>query len=233
VKGTEHVIIRGSIEDFVLHYIPEDSILIKPEILTNPEKIPTKEEKIFKEVMKKDYEYLISDEEILKLLNALPQNYCDDYAPWLKITTILKSLNKHTMWDEYSRKSYKYDIIRNNEIWDGLKESININWLISELNKDEVKYKVIEKMKKNEEIKLESEKINSKYISETIDIKILKKVKTLIIKSTTGTGKSSFTARCINEYLKRNKKSKVISIISRVKYKKIKNHNIQHHEHPQ
>jgi hypothetical protein len=211
VEGTEHVIIKGEIKDFVLHYIQKNSILIKP-IMKE-----TIEERIYKEVeVKKDYEYLITDEEILKLLNALPQNYCDDYAPWLKITTILKSLNKHTMWDEYSRKSYKYDVIRNNEIWDGLKESLNINWLISELNKGEVKYKVIEKMKKNEEIKLESEKINSKYISETIDIKILNKVKTLIIKSTTGTGKSSFTARCINEYLKRNKKSKVISIISRV-----------------
>jgi hypothetical protein len=230
VKGTEHEIIRGDIEDFVLHYIPENSILIEPEILTNPEKliepeklitpeiIPTKEDRIYKEVMKKDYEYLISDEEIINFLNTLPKNYCDDYSPWLKITTILKSLNKSKLWDEYSRKSYKYDVIRNNEIWNELKESININWLVNELNKSEKKYNLIERMKKIDEeiiISFKNEKFNERYVSNYVDETILEKYNTVLIQSTTGTGKTSFTAKCFKKYLEKNKECKIISIISR------------------
>jgi hypothetical protein len=215
VDGTEHVIIRGEIKDFILHYIQKNSILIKP-IMKE-----TVEERIYKEVdVKKNYEYLISDEEILKLLNALPQNYCDDYAPWLKITTILKSLNKHEIWDEYSRKSYKYDVIRNNEIWNGLKESLNINWLVNELNKNEKKNNLIERIKKNtditKKIPFKNEMIKTRYMNEGIKMDILKKYDTIIIKSTTGTGKSTASASMIKNYMMKNKKCKMISIISRV-----------------
>lgn len=112
VAGTEHKIIKGIMEDFVLHYIPNDSILIKPEIKEIIIK-ETKHEKIYKEAMKNDYEYLITDEEIMELLEMLPMNYCNDYAPWLKITTILKSLNKEEIWDTYSKKSHKYDEVNN------------------------------------------------------------------------------------------------------------------------
>ena len=48
---------------------------------------------------------------VKKALEKLPQEYCDEYFKWVNVGLILKSLGNtgFQLWDEWSRKSSKYD----------------------------------------------------------------------------------------------------------------------------
>ena len=76
----------------------------------------------------------ISDNELIKLIGKLDKKYCDNYTEWLMITTILKNLNKFDIWNEWSKKSDKYNQPNNFTIWNKNKGEININYLIYLLN---------------------------------------------------------------------------------------------------
>ena len=39
---------------------------------------------------------------------------------WMTVTSALKSVNLKDVWDTFSKKSDKYDELKNNNIWDGM-----------------------------------------------------------------------------------------------------------------
>ena len=203
----------------------DTELLELPETLINWLLISNKEDKIKKltkktnKVIFKDsnIKYNIDDTLLIELIKNLSKNYLNDYTSWLKITTILKSLNKFEIWDNWSKKSKSYNYNKNINLWNANSGSIDINYLIYLINtENKTNYKFIEKYKIYNPLvnEINSNKIvmNNKYLFDknysesqfTYDI--FKNYNTIIIKSCTGTGKTTSVANHISNYFLESKK---------------------------
>lgn len=147
--------------------------------------------------------YGITDEGLIKLLNELPTCFFEGFNKWITLTNILKGLGKKEIWDEYSKKSpAKYDKEKNETIWNNIIPFININYLVNYLNKfcakklPFVKYTI--NYKPITDIHgIKEEKITARYLKEHLQDKdndLNELYNTLIIKSDTGTGKTTYTS---------------------------------------
>ena len=94
-----------------------------------------------------EYEFLITDGEIVRLLAELPHKYVDNYDDWLITTTCLKSLSKYELWEEWSKKSSEYNKVENDRQWNYNKGIIDINYLVWLLRQQWVDIKYIEEVK--------------------------------------------------------------------------------------
>ena len=83
-KPIFHSLINSDMKDFILDYIPNDSVNIESKDFT------IKGKKMFK--YDKNIKYNVSDENIVYMLNSLPADYLNDYIKWLTVTNILKGL---------------------------------------------------------------------------------------------------------------------------------------------
>jgi hypothetical protein len=167
-----------------------------------------------------NYNYNINDNMINKIINSLPDKYLDDYNNWLIVTTVLKNLNKFNIWDEWSKKSNKYNYNKNITLWNSNNGVIDINYLIYVINtENKTNYKFIEKYKKYNtiinDIKCDKITMNNKYLSQQFSYDTFKKYDTIIIKSCTGTGKTTTVANHFSNYFLQNKNYKMLSIITR------------------
>ena len=183
-----------------------------------------------------------------KLENILSFLDADDSKVWHKVTACIKnllhpynSLEKEKfleIWDDWSKNSVKYDRINNNKIWDNIRLNINMNYFINILIKngnDQIKYfetikhyePLINELNSTQIINMQNKYIyDEEFKGEQFDLNVFTKYDTVIIESTTGTGKTSNTAKIINQYITQNhcvkegkydvyKKYKILSIISR------------------
>jgi hypothetical protein len=195
-----------------------EDIVIKKEV---------KKSNIIKNNIEK-YKYIITDEDIWKVLNILPEEYLNDYYKWLYIITVLKSLNKYEISDEWSKKSKKYNVKENLRLWEANKGCINIDDLslllkkrhdinISELINIK-KYKLINYIRKD--INFKKVIMNNKYLyvdnyeEEMFDYNKFINYDTIIIKSSCGSGKTHAIARHCKKFLGKEKKF-ILSIVTR------------------
>lgn len=174
-----------------------------------------------KDIIKNEYKYIITDEQIKSLLDKLPDEYNDDYSHWLKITTVLKNLNKLQIWDDWSKKNKKYDELKNHTYWKHNTGCIDINYLIYLVNiVNKTNYKYIDKYKNyipiTTEIIYDIIDMKYKYLydrgykKQQFGYKLFLNNDTIIIKSCTGTGKTTAIANHIGK-----SGDKIISIIAR------------------
>ena len=163
--------------------------------------------------------YDVSDDEIKKYLELLPSSYLNNYNEWLICLTVFKNMNKFELFDEFSKKSPKYNYNNNVHIWNNNKGLININYLIRILKNEghNIKYlhpyKTIEHI--TNKINCKSQIFNTSHIDDknyTYDI--FKKFDTHILKSSTGTGKTTITAQHISRYINDNNENLKIMTIS-------------------
>jgi len=213
--GTEHIIINGTEKDFILKHI-EESINIDEKIkkllgdekkIKNTEKKITRNKKIPNPEITKINECTLTDDEIKITLEKLDKKFVEDYTEWLKITTILKNLNKYEIWDEWSKKSVtKYNKEKNDENWNNVNCEFDENLLKYFANIPLTYYREYKPLTKA----IKEVNINSKYLSDSIKMDDLKNKKGIIIQSCVGTGKSHFVAKYVKKQNKR-----VISIVSR------------------
>jgi hypothetical protein len=184
--------------------------------------------------------YNYSKSKILKMLNNLPPKYCDNNLEWFKISYILKSYNLKDEWQIWSKKSDKYNECQNLKTWNNDKKyNININYLIGIYNKL-LKDKYLNKKFETENEKTEARNIffeeqmnyanatliykplqndykfktikqNNKYVKIEDENGEIPKFKTLLIRSDTGTGKTT----AMGDFLKNNKDKNILSIVSR------------------
>ena len=172
---------------------------------------------------KDDIKLSITDDKLNELLNKLPTTYLDDYNNWIYILTIFKNIDKWDILDKWSVQSKNYNYIKNVKLWNYNKGVIDINFLIHLVNIENnlnvplvsifKPYTPITKV--NDEIKQIT--MNNKYMYD-VNYKenqftpdIFNEYETIIIQSTTGTGKTTATA----EHCK-NSINKIISIIPRI-----------------
>jgi hypothetical protein len=164
------------------------------------------------------YIYDITDNKLKDILNKLDNSWYDDYNKWLIILTILKSLNKFEIFDIFSKKSKKYNSNENLKMWNCNTGCIDINYLILRINTEQKinlpfveKYKILPSSYVPSNIK--QIKFNKQFLD--IDNEIFNNYDTLIIKSDTGTGKTTYTSKQIKKYLKIDgNKYQFISIVN-------------------
>lgn len=157
---------------------------------------------------------------------------------WLEITTAIKNLlNEYNfldeleikkIWKKWSKKQDGYNKLNNMKIWDNLTANINFNYIINKYNKQqptkETHLKLLESFKPLEPLKTpENVKIlnmTNKYLfdkthtGEQFNEETFLNYDTIIIKSTTGTGKTTATARHVENFLKDNRGYKFLSIVN-------------------
>ena len=124
VKNTEHIIQRGEIKNFILHYIHDDSICIDNHISSHNSNTINKKEKIKINIPNIPTSKLYNEKNILKLINhtnwevihlllLLPNDFIHDYETWI-LTGIfcyclLDTDTGYIVWNELSKKSDKYE----------------------------------------------------------------------------------------------------------------------------
>ena len=142
------------------------------------------------------------------------------------VLTICKNLNFNTfetykIFDTYSKKNKKkYDKQKNLNIWNNNKGGIDINYLIKRVNYEQNKnISLIEKYKRlDDTLNLkgyETLTINKNYME--YDETIFNKYETVLIKSTTGTGKTTSTAKYSKKYMEANPDIKILSLVNLIK----------------
>lgn len=203
-KPIEHTIKNGNMEDFILNYIDVN----RPNILTihqEQDKVSDKKKKNKKDkVIKKSITYL-TDEQLINLLDKLDDDYCDDYSKWTIITNIFKGIDKYKIWDDWSKKSDSYNRFKNLNIWKNTKKIIfNINYLINLTNTTDIYKQYIPLTIRQPDIIF-----NNQFVSPETDNIDFNQYNTIIIKSTTGTGKTTAIAKKLKDY-------KILSIVSRI-----------------
>ena len=156
--------------------------------------------------------YNVDDKQIIKMLTLLDDTYHNDTNKWMTITNILKGLDKFDIWNDWSTMSEKYNYVKNMEIWTNTNPIFDINYLCA-LTKSEpiARYKPYNPMSK---IPFNNRIMNDKYIQIKMDE--FTNSDTIIMKSCTGTGKTTTTAQAIKSYNTNQRRPKrILSIISK------------------
>lgn len=162
------------------------------------------------------YEYDFSDNLLRRIFDGLPHEYwrCvvaqDGEPSFLTWTAACKTLDCEELWDEYNQKFDGYDYDKNITLWNSANESYNCfqNLLrhTSFSNADKLidyhKYQPILENEIKPNIEFESEKLGYDYFKQGSNI---------IVKSDTGTGKTTSFQKYIE-----NTNEKFISITSRM-----------------
>lgn len=192
-----------------------------------------------------NFQYVINDDQLKKILDALDPKYLINYNDWLKATTALKHLNKFEIWDEWSKKSDHYDKNKNMMHWNYNKGVIDINYLITEINKTRQGSDKIEFIPKYKPLmpittdisKIKKYTMNHKYLYDennkecSFNYDLFKDNETIIIKSCTGTGKTTATAKHCRQYMTENPNIKLFTITDKITlsdqhYESFNNNNI-------
>ena len=153
----------------------------------------------------KEYVYTLSDDETLYLLEQLPSKYLNDYSLWLKVSTVLKKMNRLSLWDKWSKSGSKYDSTNNLKIWDTLDTSqSSIFWLFNQLKNEKPRgfYAPVCELNVPDDEKIT---IHKQYLGDIIHENV-----NYVIKSDTGTGKTT----SFHQFISKNKKP-FISLVSR------------------
>jgi hypothetical protein len=167
-----------------------------------------KDQPIFKyknSVFMNKYHYDITDEKILEILNKLDSSWYIAFDKWLIVLTVLKNLNKYDIFEIFSKKGKNYDYETNLKLWNYNTGCIDINYLIIKINQEQLlNLPLIEKCKilpENTMYKnIKNISLNKKHL--VIDDDIFDNFDTLIIKSDTGTGKTTHTGKQLERYFK-------------------------------
>lgn len=231
IRSDRGLIFHGIREDGIYNIYKNEPIKTLNDDLINELLKNIHQDNIFKKVEGKENKikytkdfnkkFDLTDNELKKLLEYLPNDYLTNFNDWIKITHILKEINKYDIWDEWSKTNKeKYNGEKNNIIWENISKNNNysndlyyIIWLVKFHNK-EIQIKQIEKIYKEYEEITEENKKKAKYIDRdflnTDDINEGKKLN--IFKSATGSGKTTNTINYIKKERLNNPTIKIYSI---------------------
>jgi hypothetical protein len=165
-------------------------------------------------VANSEIRFIYKQSDIYNLLNTLPSKYYNNYSDWLVITSCLKSENLKDIWNRWSEKSIKYNESNNNNIWLSLIPELNIWYLVVLCQKEKIfinhsiihKTKRIDYLTKNPDIQINKQYMHQLYFN---------KIRTQIIKSNCGTGKTTMSTQYIKELIN-GKGYKILSLTVRV-----------------
>jgi hypothetical protein len=226
IEVTENppIIEKGSLIDFVITNVHESKDkLFTCELLKSEENIISSNSKNktteYQSLEELEYDYYVNEshkKQIKKLIKDDPKKYIEDYEKWLFFTSFCKTINDKDLWIECSKLSDKFNEEDNMNTWNSvIKYKGYVEYFMNEINVSQkyYKYKNILKneIKYNTEInkqKLGYEFITEKYFNNN-------ELKCLLIKSDTGTGKTTSFKHFIKT-LKEKYYCPILSIVSRI-----------------
>jgi len=167
-------------------------------------------------VEKAEYNYDITEEQMKDVLNKLDHKYLNNYSDWFMVTSVCKHHDMHDVWDEWSKQSDRYNRTKNEQQWNYNKGLLDISYLIWK-NGD----KTIEPFQKyrpytpiTKDISgIKQVTFNETYVSDGLDYDTFESHDTIIIKSCTGTGKTTCIANHMEQYMDQD--TKFLSIVTR------------------
>jgi hypothetical protein len=183
-----------------------------------------------------NFTYILADTKINEILDTLDDSYLNNYSDWLRVSTVLKFHDKYNLWDEWSKKSTKYNEFQNIKIWNSINGSIDINYLTNLLEIDRIyKYKKINYDTTYNFNNVECVEYKNNFVCDKEDPLILKKFKkiisndakiqfdykkftineTIILKSDTGTGKTTAISSHVKKLMNEKPDIKFLSIVDR------------------
>lgn len=174
-----------------------------------------------KEIKKINYdenedEYSIyTNNELIEMLNKLDKEYLNNYSKWLIITTILKTEDKFDIWNNWCKDGNNYDYNNNVKIWNNINYKFNIDY-INYITKTRPfnKYKIYKPITTYNNIKNKKD-IDIIYLNKMKNKQEIFDFKNIVIKSCTGTGKTTFMSEEIKKMIDNNNKLRLITITPR------------------
>lgn len=239
IDGRKYEIVQGDIEkipkmtetliEFMkLNYVgSKNSEKPKSRVRTKIIKSKDGKEIIMQEMIGCDqslYRYDYSDFMLNNIIKGLPKKYFNEYHYWLIFTTAMKQIDRQDLWIHYSKKfaEKEYNELYNLDIWNGItghKYILAINHILKEssyknarTSLDYYKYKAIlkNKIKPHQKINRKKLGINEQQLQEDYFKKLAELKKIIMMKSDTGTGKTT----AFKKYIKMKDK-KFLSLVSR------------------
>jgi hypothetical protein len=155
-----------------------------------------------------ELEYFADDKQLQSILDRLGSDWYDIYDNWLKVLTCFKSLDKYELFDAWSKQSSRYDADKNRYMWEHNSGVIDINYLTHQL-----KMPPIEKCKRftssaHIPSHVQIKKVDKMFVSDSLTYDEFNSHPTIVIKSCTGTGKTTAVAQYIKQYMGEHKKQR-------------------------
>lgn len=208
------------LEDRKINEIHNDVIEYYMSLKINDNKKITKNnKKIIRKENIRDKQYFITCDELEDKLSRLPQEYLNNYDKWIQILTIIKnsdykSKKLYDIFNNWSKYSTKYNTDNNILLYNNNKGNLNINFMNYILKDKKIypHYNLNTMLELNKKIKQNN--ILSRYLD--LEYDIFRDNKTIIIKSDTGTGKTTCISKNIKELMTNNKDLNLISLVSRI-----------------
>lgn len=181
------------------------------------------------EILNNTYKYYITESQFNEyILNDIDSTYLEDYGNWFKLTSCMKTLNFKKLWNTFSKKSKNYMKNKNEEIWQKIKitgGSYYVETIFKECGKTEllniIKYKPTCRDIIPAHLTITRSKLSHVENETGTPLKLnLKDTINYVIKSDTGTGKTTLIKRELYD-----SSQKFISIVSRVSLGKEQYHN--------
>jgi len=173
------------------------------------------------DIIKTDFKtalnYDINDDVFNEIVKNTPINYFENYIDFLKFTTFCKILNRFDDWDKKAKQHQGYNYENNLKIWNNSKTNINmVDYFLKYIDKPKTYFifKDLENLnlnidiKPNKKILINRQKLGYDFIEDIIDEY---KTNCIVVKSDTGTGKTTSVAK----YLEKTQFN-FCSIVSRV-----------------
>jgi len=214
IKKQSLSLLNSTIEDHLLDYIKLES--------KNINLIGFSESGKKEFIFNKQMIFNVTEDEILKLLQLLPECYLNDYSKWIIITNICKGLKCFNGWDSWSYTSQNYNKINNLKIWRTIKNvKYDINYIVHIINTEtDNQVEFFKSFKRFDALTKDFNPIhkNNKYVSEILSYTEFRENKTIIIKSCTGTGKTTAMAKYCKSYISESENDyiKILSLSDKI-----------------
>ena len=218
------------IKDILINNIDDNLLLwlmvnneIKP-VEKQPNNNKTRQNNKIKTSLYNQYKYNLSETEIINIFKQTPNEYLTNFYKWCLVLSAFKNLSFNSdidiykLFDKWSKGDTKgYNEENNLKLWKDNNGQIEFNLFINHLNKiTNANIKAIPKYKlNNTNLKIDGYKthiINSNYLN--FDDELIINNDTIIINSTTGTGKTTKTAQTLYNLTKDDPNIKVLSIVN-------------------
>ena len=163
------------------------------------------------------HDFDLSPELATEILNELEPKYRTSWKDWFLVTGIMKQHGLKEVWDQWSRQSPNYNQVENERIWQSSKAILDINYLICLLRKAGSTREFVTTWKPYKPVTQNLAEVkritfNNRYVSEGLSQDTFDNHETIIIKSCTGTGKTT----AIAQHMERYPESKFLSITTRM-----------------
>lgn len=175
-----------------------------PDVLLKMCKMHNDEHELLEFTTDINYVYDVTDDQIRDILDRLlahPElrSFFNRYDKWLILTTVMKTMDKFNIWDEYCRMGSGYNAAENLKTWRSINIKISINFFCKLLKLPFFKYhKVVDDVTLNSRVAHTCWEVDWKYISilfqEFCDNDVI------ILDSKTGTGKTTCVAKNFASY---------------------------------